>query len=495
MFVKLPFVPGRHALGTHKLNVVFIFLQMYLGLSRGHFLSPTGQCRPWDAAADGYSRAEGCALFVLKRLPDALAENDRILGTIRAIELNQSAHARSITHPHVPSQVALFEKLLTAAGASPREVNVVECHGTGTQAGDPAELEAVRRVFGRRGPSNRSGEEGEEEDNPLYVTSIKANIGHAEAASGAASLAKVVLMMREKTIPRHPSFRRLNPRIAELSGDGVRINTVAVPWTLPSTSGASHGSGSGKRLALLNNFGASGSNAALLLEEHSNPPRIGPTGSGPGTVMWLVVGMSCRSIAASEERRNAYIKHLEPSASLSDNTTNNSSLDVCSCFLQDFSYSATARQQLHKYRVAAHGLTQAELRDGLRSAKITEVSPAADVVFVFSGQGGQYAGMGAELYRECAVVRRCVDECHRRLGEMGLVGVADVFRGQDDATTASSSAAPGNGEYVNVNVDRFQEAHAALFVLEYALAMLWMAWGVKPCAVVSHRCVDVLRSP
>ncbi|KAI0764750.1 ketoacyl-synt-domain-containing protein [Fomes fomentarius] len=460
---------------------------MYLGLSRGHFLSPTGQCRPWDVAADGYSRAEGCALFVLKRLQDALAENDHILGTIRAIELNQSAHARSITHPHVPSQVALFEKLLTAAGASPREVNVVECHGTGTQAGDPAELEAVRQVFGRRGPSNRSSEEEEEEENPLYITSIKANIGHAEAASGAASLAKVVLMMREKTIPRHPSFRRLNPRIAELSGDGVRINTVAVPWTLPSTptSGDSHGSGR-KRLALLNNFGASGSNAALLLEEHLDPPRIGPTGSGPGTVTYFVVGMSCRSIAALEERRNAYIKHLERSASLSDNATDSSSLDVSSCFLQDFSYSATARQQLHKYRVAAHGFTQAELLDGLRSAKITEVSPAADVVFVFSGQGGQYAGMGAELYRTCAVVRRCVDECHRRLGEMGFVGVADVFRRPDDAATASSSAPPGNGEYVDVDVDRFQEAHAALFVLEYALAMLWTAWGVKPCAVVSH---------
>lgn len=104
---------------------------MYIGLDRGHFLSPTGQCKPWDASADGYCRSEGCGMFVLKRLADALAENDNILGVIRGVEMNQSANAESITHPHVPTQTKLFEKLLAATGIAPNEISVVEAHGTG----------------------------------------------------------------------------------------------------------------------------------------------------------------------------------------------------------------------------------------------------------------------------------------------------------------------------------------------------------------------------
>ena len=104
---------------------------MYIGLDRAHFLSPTGQCKPWDASADGYCRGEGCGMFVLKRLSDALAENDNVLGVIRGIEVNQSANAESITHPHAATQIKLFEKLVSSAGVEPRQVSVVEAHGTG----------------------------------------------------------------------------------------------------------------------------------------------------------------------------------------------------------------------------------------------------------------------------------------------------------------------------------------------------------------------------
>ena len=104
---------------------------MYIGLDRAHFLSSTGQCKPWDASADGYCRSEGCGMFVLKRLSDALAENDNILGVIRGVEVNQSAHADSITRPHVPTQMDLFKKVLSSAGVEPHQVNVVEAHGTG----------------------------------------------------------------------------------------------------------------------------------------------------------------------------------------------------------------------------------------------------------------------------------------------------------------------------------------------------------------------------
>lgn len=117
----------------HSVEVVLIFDQMYLGLARGHFLSPTGGCKPFDAGADGYCRAEGCVLFVLKRLSDAVAENDRIHGVIRNVMTNQSGNAHSITHPHSATQIDLFQRLLRQTNVDPGSVGVVEAHGTGTQ--------------------------------------------------------------------------------------------------------------------------------------------------------------------------------------------------------------------------------------------------------------------------------------------------------------------------------------------------------------------------
>ncbi len=408
---------------------------MYLGLSRAHFLSDTGQCRPWDVSADGYCRSEGCGLFVLKRLADALEENDRILGVIRGVEINQSGNADSITHPHVPTQVALFDRLLARSGVHPHNISVVECHGTGTQAGDPAELEAIRKVFAV----------GRAPDNPLHITSVKANIGHTEAASGAASLAKLLLMFREKTIPRHPSLVQLNPCIPDLSTDNVQIDTVNVPWECDE-----------KRMALLNNFGASGSNTALILEEYVAPPRSDVTSPRTG----IVVGIACKSVAAAEKLRAAYIQQLK--SSHTDVTT-----------LYDFAYSATARRQLHSFRISAAGSSSGEVIQKLRCAPITEVRPADKVVFVFSGQGLQYAGMGVELYRELPFVSRIVDECDRKLTEWGFDTILHIF----DVPSPTQ---------LHCDSPSLQAPQTALFVLEYALAQLWTSWGVRPVAVIGH---------
>ncbi|KAI0634898.1 ketoacyl-synt-domain-containing protein [Trametes polyzona] len=408
---------------------------MYLGLARGHFLSETGQCKPWDASADGYCRAEGCGVFVLKRLDDALAEDDRIMGVIRGVEVNQSGNARSITHPHVPAQTALFEKLVRSTDIDPLDVSVAECHGTGTQAGDPAELEAIRTVFAV----------GRGKDNPLHITSIKANIGHSEAASGVASLAKLVLMMQHHAIPRHVSFKKLSPRIPDLSIDNVRIDTTTAPWTCAA----------GKpRLALLTNFGAAGSNSALILEEHVPPLRL-VTFAGS-----LVFGMSCKTFAALEERRRAYISYLEDSAHA----------DVS---LHDFAYSATARRQLYEYRISICASTREDLLASLRRATIVKTSPGASaVVFVFSGQGSQYVGMGKDLYRSLPVFARIVDDCHHKLVARGYPGILDAF---EDSNSLDKS-----------DIVHFQTHQLALFALEYALARVWMSWGVRPCAVAGH---------
>ncbi|KAH9952215.1 putative polyketide synthase [Amylocystis lapponica] len=407
---------------------------MYIGLDRAHFLSPTGQCRPWDASADGYCRSEGCGMFVLKRLSDALAEKDRIWGVIRGVEINQSAKAESITQPHVPTQVQLFKKLISATGLHPTQIGVVEAHGTGTQAGDPTELESIRSVFAvDRAP-----------DNPLHITSVKANIGHAEAASGAASLAKLLLMMRKRTIPANISLHRLNPKIRDLSTDNIRIDSTAVSWDVRHAGD--------KRLALLNNFGAAGSNAALILGEPPDLP-IAKLSSSPAV---FVLGLSCKSKDAAERLRGAYLHHLNESVCDQSN-------------LADFVYTATARRQSYRYRIAASGTSRERLHVSLKEACLTDADQSrGKIVFLFSGQGGQYLGMGSGLYTHVAFFRQIVDQCHGKLVSWGYAGVLGIIN-----PTAGSIG----------NVETFQ---TSVFVLQYALASLWISWDVKPDAVAGH---------
>ncbi|ESK90423.1 polyketide synthase [Moniliophthora roreri MCA 2997] len=411
---------------------------LFLGLDRAHFLSPTGQCQAFDASADGYSRSEGCGMFVLKRLSDAVADNDNILGTIRGVEMNQSGQASSITHPHSETQTKLFKNLLANAGvADPSCINVVEAHGTGTQAGDPNELESIRRVLCvNRTPSN-----------PLHVTSIKANIGHVETASGAAGLAKLLLMIQHQTIPPQISLQTLNPSIAPLETDHTIIDRVSVPW-LPSYQDT-------PRMALLNNFGAAGSNVAMLVEEHQ---RVSHATSHATP---LVCGLSAKDETAAEALRQQYLAWLQCAASEN-------------CAFADIAYTMTARRQLYPYRTAVCASSKAELAEKLQHSSIqAATAETPEIVFMFSGQGGQYLGMGQALYETFPVFRYEVDQCHSILLELGFPGVLPIILAR-----AEQSVMDSVGE---------QEAYqASVFALEYALGKLWMSWGVTPSAVIGH---------
>jgi len=409
---------------------------MFIGLDRGHFLSPSGQCKSFDASADGYSRAEGCSLFVLKRLADAVAENDNILGVIRGVEVNQSGLAHSITHPHVPTQIALLKRLLQNAGIDASRVGVVEAHGTGTQAGDCAELESIRAVLCR---SRDSG-------NSLHVTSIKANVGHLEAASGAASLAKLLLMFQHDTIPAQISLKTLNPRIAPLERDHTVIDTLPSPW-VPGTT---------PRIALLNNFGASGSNGALVLEEH---PRQAKVVAGATS---YIFGVSARSREVLEVLRRRYIQWLRDAR--------NRMIP-----LSDIAYTATARRQLYPFRISVNAGTKEQLVQALGSADISHAEKKIGrAVFVFSGQGSYYRGMGALLYSTSTIFRRCIDRCHRYLVSKSFVGIIPIIMGDHSGSELDE-------------MEGFEASQTATLALEFGLAALWMHWGVTPSAVVGHR--------
>ncbi|KAF9025638.1 hypothetical protein BDZ89DRAFT_1161644 [Hymenopellis radicata] len=426
---------GARALMNRDCNAALVGgVNMFLGLDRGHFLSPTGQCKSFDESADCYSRSEGCGLFVMKRLSDALAEQDHIWGVIRAVDVNHNALATSITHPHVPTQIKLLQTVLENAAIHPGRVNVVEAHGTGTRAGDPTELESLRAVF-------LSG--GENRD--LHVTSIKANIGHLEPASGAAGLAKILLMFRHRTIPRCISLHTLNADIQP--GDGLVIDKVATPWN-PTGAGLT-------LMAVLNNFGATGSNTAALVEEHV--PDV-----SDHAARCLVLGISAKTEEALDRLKERYIEWMQSSA--------------CTESWSDIAYTATARRQLYPWRTAISASKKEEAVTKLKTSKLVDTSALqADpkVVFVFSGQGSQYVGMGQALYHTSPLFHSIVDQCHNLLISAGFVGVLAII--SPDGVGSSLS-----------KTDEFEAYQAAIFVLEYALARLWMSWGLKPSAVVGH---------
>lgn len=408
-----------------------------LGLDRAHFLSPTGLCKAFDTSADGYSRSEGCGIFVLKKLSDAIVENDNILGIIRGVEVNQSGLANSITHPHGPTQAVLFRTLLENTGIEANRVSVVEAHGTGTQAGDPIELESIRSIFAIK----------REQENPLHIGSVKANIGHLEAASGSAGLAKLLLMFKHRTIPRVISLKNLNPRIAPLESDNTIIDAVQTEWK------AFQGQ---PRVAVLNNFGAAGSNVALLLEE----ARPTDCAELPGDLAY-VFGLSAKTESALEELRNRYLLWLE---SLKSNVK-----------LADVAYTMTARRCIYEHRIAVEASTQNELVEKLKKASPVHVqNGSGKVVFVFSGQGGQHLGMGKSLYQTSEVFRKHVDECHSFLVSCGFFGVTQILLA-------------GEGGSGLTKFEEFEAYQYAMFSLEYAIAKMWMSWGLTPAAVIGHR--------
>ncbi|KAF4617207.1 hypothetical protein D9613_006324 [Agrocybe pediades] len=413
---------------------------MFIGLDRGHFLSPSGRCRPFDAAADGYSRGEGCGMFVLKRLQDALSEKDQILGIIRGVEVNQSGNAPSVTHPHTETQANLFRLLLKNSAIDAHSINVVEAHGTGTQAGDTVEMESIQTVLAL----------GRLPYNPLYVTSIKANIGHLEAASGSASLVKILLMFQKRIIPRQIFLETINSAIKDLALDNVVISQENVRWSVLN--------GGKPRIALINNFGAAGSNAAMIVEEYIQRKNDIRPPEGPS----VVFGISAKDEPSLEILRSKYISWLSSNTLPSDS-------------LFDLAYTVTARRQLYPFRLAVCANTVTQLVNQLENVPISVAAEAdKSVAFVFSGQGRQYYGMGQELYSSSLVFKQIIDECDFTLRSYGYPGIVEVILYQG---TSSSTELAG------------EELQTATFSLQYALAKLWMSWGINPRAVVGHRYV------
>ncbi|KAJ2893280.1 putative polyketide synthase protein [Zalerion maritima] len=413
---------------------------IFAGLSRGQFLSKTHNCNTFDNDADGYCRADGCASVIVKRLDDAIADKDNILAVVLGTATNHSADAVSITHPHGPTQSILSSTILDDAGVDPHDVDYVEMHGTGTQAGDGTEMASVTSVFA---PADRK----RPADRPLYLGAVKSNIGHGEAASGVTALCKVLMMLKKDAIPPHVGIKKTMNKTfpADLSERNVNIAFHLTPFQRRD----------GKpRRVFVNNFSAAGGNTGLLLED---APKCETPAADPRPVH--VVTVTAKSKSSMIRNAENLVGFME----------RNPDTPVC-----DVAYSTTARRIQHYWRmnVAVSSLEDAQsaIKQRLASTFTPVSAKEPKVAFLFTGQGSHYAAMGKDLYAHYSIFRDSIDEFDQLARIHGFPSFIPLIDGSERDLEKLSPVV------VQLGMSCF----------EMALARLWNSWGVKPAVVLGH---------
>ncbi|QYT02645.1 Polyketide synthase [Trichoderma simmonsii] len=419
---------------------------LFAGLSRAGFLSKTpGGCKTFREDADGYCRADGVGLVVMKRLEDAVSDNDNILAVLRRGARNSSWNSISITHPSADAQVSVVREVLRNAGVEPKEIGFIEMHGTGTQAGDAIEMEAVSKVFG----NDRTNEN----PLPLYVGSVKPSVGHGEAASGVTSLIKALEMLRNNTIPPQPGFPGpRNKKFAYIDELNIRIPETNLLFQ------SSPFSSDGKRRILISNFDATGGNNAMLLEDA--PVRPQKTGKDPRSHQ--IVTISAKTMYSLKKNTERFLEYLECHQDIR---------------LSDLAYTTTARR-IHEDLRRSYAVESVEqlcqlLEVDLRKDNDSKISPVkrpSSIVFTFTGQGSQYEGMGKQLFATSPRFRRTVESLHEICKWHGSPSFIDLIAAGEASIERYSSV----------------QKQLAITVLEIALADLWKSWDIEPDLVIGY---------
>ncbi|MGW7533249.1 type I polyketide synthase [Amycolatopsis sp. NPDC054798] len=398
----------------------------FVEFSRQRGLAPDGRCKPFAEAADGTGWGEGVGLLVVERLSDARRNGHQVLAVVRGSAVNQDGASNGLTAPNGPSQQRVIRAALANAGLGTSDVDAVEAHGTGTTLGDPIEAQALLATY------------GQDRKQPLWLGSIKSNIGHTQAAAGVAGVMKMVLAMRHGVLPKSLHIDTPSSHV-DWSAGSVELLTESREWP-----------GDRPRRAGVSSFGISGTNAHVILEQPAEEPAV----SGPGldVVPWVLSG---KSDAAVREQARRLAAGLPDGASLTDVA---------------FSL-ATARAALDR-RVAVVGRDRAELLRGLEAVAAGEVpsevaAEAGDVVFVFPGQGSQWAGMALGLLESSPVFAERLNECAAALVSFVDWSLLDVLR--DGAS-----------------LERLDVVQPVLWAVMVSLAEVWRAHGVRPAAVVGH---------
>jgi polyketide synthase 5 len=398
-------------------------------------LSPTGRCHAFDTAADGFVASEGCAVVLLKRLADAQRDGDRILAVIRGSAANQDGRTVNIATPSATAQTVVYRNALAAAGVDPRTVGMVEAHGPGTPVGDPIEYASLANVYGTEGP--------------CALASVKTNFGHAQAASGTLSLVKTVLALQHGVVPPNLHFDRLPDELNRIDTQ-MFVPQTTTPW---STNGHH------ARRAAVSSYGLSGTNVHVILEE-APQQALPDTGNGSAFTAPLLFALS--STSEQELRRTA--------GRLADWATAHAD-DVA---LPDLAYTLARRRGHRPVRAAVIAATTDELVQSLRELADGETPHPPAVgqddrgpVWVFSGQGSQWAAMGAQLLATEPVFATTVAEMEPLIASEAGFSVTEAMSASETLT----------------GIDRVQPT---LFAVQVALAATMKAHGVLPGAVVGH---------
>ncbi len=404
-------------------------------------ISPEGCCKTFDAYANGICRGEGCGMIVLKRLSDAQDDGDPILAVIRGTAVNHNGQGSGLSVPNEAAQETLIRQALANAETMPHQVRYIEAHGTGTSLGDPIEVNALGSVFG-------------ECRHPIYLGSVKTNIGHTEGAAGIAGVIKAVLALNHGEIPPNLHFNTPSPHIP-WDDLPFRVPTARTPFP------------EGGRTAGVSSFGMSGTNAHIILAEPS--PKIKNQKSEIGHRASLLP-LSARNEQALHEMAGRYAQYF------SDNPDLNFA-DVCHT-------AATCRSRFeHRLGIVASSVPDAKKQLALINSDIRSDSciygkasgKTPRVAFLFTGQGSQYSGMGYSLYKTSSLFRDIFDQCNDLLRPYLENSLSDVLFPPDQ-----------NNDIDNALIHQTAYTQPALFAFEYALAKLWISWGVRPVAMLGH---------
>ncbi len=400
--------------------------------------SPDGRSKTFDERADGTSRGEGCGVLVLKRLSDAMRDHDNILAVVRGNAINHDGPSSGLSVPNKAAQEAVIQQALQSGKLQPHHISYIEAHGVGTPLGDPIEIRALSSVF-----------DDTQRHHPLIVGSGKTNIGHTEAAAGVAGVLKAVLALQHDAIPPNLHFQTPNPHI-DWQNIPVTIPTEHTTWP------------EGTKRAGVNSFGASGTNAHIIVEEAPEPEPMSSSEQP-----WHLLTLSAKTKQALSDLAARYQTYFNdhPDVDLAD---------VC--------YTAQAGRSHFEYRLSLTAPTATEMQQlladfqrqqahpGIKQGKVPKYRVAPKTAFLFTGQGTQYPEMGRDLYETQPTFKQTIDQCDKILQSLGQPSLIEYLY------TAPAKT-------INLQAPL---AQAALFAVEYGLTQLWQSWGITPQVVMGH---------